>query len=508
MMDRACQLLSFAWCDGIACFMAALALSLAPAPAAGQEEATPAAARWREYSFGLSLLPPPGSYIQQPPPPTGAERFYLPNGSAIQVSIEQTQGGGDPAGRSFSSFGVHGPTRIEAGDTTIERGGAADAKMFIRLGDGLTSLEEVMQFTVGQVAAIDPKAVILDQRDGLTLAGHHPAAVIYFRIPAGREPQWILGLGVMQIDPQSFAVLRLESASESFAEDRPLFERTLHSLEIQSPDELDAWRDELLTRADAWRRTINTERIHAALHQEQWFRVVDGDRDVGWIRIEQQPQEYLASNGVSVRIRSRMFTLVRNPRGERDVGAPPVVEKAIDSDNFFFLGDDRETEVWTIHSTLRAAHDPQPNPARANPARRANPPRADQPFSRWEQGAASGPTITLTRGDQRIRWVRPEKAYLSQVESLLLGALLPHDQETMYGFYAYHPESGRLAFLTAQVIPRQTGGFELRIRPTPDAREHLYTYDPAGKLLSWRMPTGRSILAADPQEIQRIWRGR
>ena len=459
--------------------------------------------RWREHSFGLSLVPPSGSSLQRPPPPRALDRFILPSGSVIEVSIDQTRGGGDSSGELFSSFGVQGATRIESGDIRIVKGADRNAKMVIKLGDGLMTLDEVIKFTVDQVAVIDPKAVILDQRDDLKLSGGHPGGWIYFRIPAGREPEWILGLGVMQIDPRHFAVLRLESAPGSFDGDRAAFEATFRSLQVQHPRELDAWRRNLLESGDGWLRSLDAADLHAALQPQQWFRVMDGKQDIGWVKIEQKPEKLLGMNGVAVRIRSRLYTVVRQLRsGGRDVAASGLVEKAQDSDNFFFLSDDRQSEVWTILSTLRSPNSVAP---------RSGGTTRDTPFTRWEHGTTSGgavPIITLNRGDQKIKWLRPDRAYLSQVELLLLGRLLPHEQETEMGFYAYHAGSGRLAFLTVHIVPGADGGFELRIRPRPDAHEHVYAYDAAGRLQRWHMPTGRLIVATTPDEMKRVWKGR
>lgn len=463
--------------------------------------------RWREYSFGLSLIPPPASFVRQPPPTHAAERFYLSNGSAIQIALEKSLGLEDPAAQRLSSFGVQGATRIESGDEHIETA-ETSTRMFVQLGDGLTSVAEVMQFTVQQVAAVDPKAVVIDQRDEINLQGHD-AAIIYFRIPAGREPQWTLGLGIMQIDPRHFAVLRLESTPQTFDADRPVFEKVFHSIRVEPREELHAWRNDLLSQGDKWLRTITPEKLIEAAKTEQWFRIVDGKRDVGWIRMEQRPEEYLAEPGLAVHIRSRIFTTVRNPRSQNDVGAPPMIEKAHDSENFFFLNEKRDSEVWTIHSTLRPANKPLPNLANAPPrADRANPINAstDQAFSQWEQGAASGPTISVTRGDQRVRWLRPEIAYLSQVESFLLGSLFPREDQAQYGFYAYHPQTGRIAFRTVRTTIDSEGNLELHVRPTPDAREDIYRYAADGSLQSWRLPSGRAVLASSPNEIKRIWR--
>src|SRR5690606_28074650 len=121
-------------------------------------------------------------------------------------------------------------------------------------------------------------------------------------------------------------------------------------------------------------------------------------------------------------------------------------------------------------------------------------------------------TITVHRQSptdiKDLSWQMPTQGYLSQVELLLLPALLPHDQATEMAFYAYYADEGRLTLRTFRVQPLGDGRYQVHDRPAPDRMEGTSVYDAQGRLIQRQTVNGLLIVPAQPEQIQQIWRAR
>jgi hypothetical protein len=357
-----------------------------------------------------------------------------------------------------------------------------------------------------QVGVVYPWAKVLRQRTDMTVSGH-PAGVFYVVIAPEKGPRWVLGQGFFQITPSSYALLEIAiNKREDYAAVQPAFEALLRSMSLQDPRQLEAERKQMLERGSAWIKTIDSKALNAVLVPEQLLRIVQSDKDVGFIKITQQRDKELGAAGIRVKVQTRL-----------DLGG-----SAYDTVCWFFLADDGVLELWSVNTTvhpLGAAADagaPGPGPgAGPGASNRAGPPTSAQ----WsEAGVRSGDKITVTREaltdktskgwDLRELGELPRSAYVTQVHTFLLQRLLPHDKPLEVAFYAYYVNSGKLSIRTERVVPEEGGGYTVYSRPGLDVAEEATRYDATGRMLERSLGEGRVVKPTTAAELQRIWGAR
>lgn len=401
--------------------------------------------RWRDQAYGLSLRPPLGS------------RLIEQTGDAYLVRILDQQG------------------RFQM---------AASVK---RSRQRLT-MDAVVGSISMQLKSAQPSAKKSDpvrqKVDG------HDATVMYFTYPQpAKGPDAIIGYCMVQMDAQSFAILELQCSADHAEQHIPTFERVIGSVEFTDQKELAKRREEAIERASQWlSRTRSPQRmkqLREQLREQQYFRILDGTKDIGYMRIRQATETIdLARKkqpGIRVEIQSR---LVKQNRTTIDTLAK------------FFLADDDTTELWTVTTTLR-----QPAPNRPEPIK--------QTFT--ETGLRSGTNINITvngpRGADQLRFNRPKRGYLSQVEAKLLPQIMPTDRAATYGFYWYNSATNKLTYRTEQVTPALSG-FVITTRLGPNAPALRATYDGNRRLVEQQLSATRKLVATDKQTIMRLWQNR
>lgn len=411
-------------------------------PASGEPSAQELLApqRWQEGAYGLSLRPPLGAQIAQQAADEALVRFTWQDRASIELLIRHS--------------------KIEV------------------------DLETVQKEALNQFAFAYPSAVVLED---VTLAlANRPAVKLYYRVPDPKRGDWVLGQGLILIDPVTLAVLQFRTSADHFEQDRPYFEAVLQSVELADPQELDRQRHMRIAQGELWRKDLTPQKLRQALGEPQWFRVLKDGRDVGFIRMRQQSEKVLAEPGISIEVQSRVQA---------------TAEEVIDSLGEYFASDDGKTELWSIRTTRR--------PARSQPLNQSQDP---QELTWVETGVRSGATITVHRQSptdiKDLSWQMPTQGYLSQVELLLLPALLPHDQATEMAFYAYYADEGRLTLRTFRVQPLGDGRYQVHDRPAPDRMEETSVYDAQGRLIQRQTVNGLLIVPAQPEQIQQIWRAR
>lgn len=396
--------------------------------------------RWQEQSLGLSFRPP-----------LGARLIRESLSDALLRIVEEDR------------YQIH---------------------LFIRRLREPRSLGELLQSTLLQVAAADRSARLLDQRQARIQ--NHPAALVYILIPEKQRNSWILGHALVQVDPQTFVHLRLEGLQEHYAKIRPLFEALFQSIQLEDPALLEARRRQLLENAQELLNRLDPASLRPRLIAEQWFRILENRKDIGYMRIQQSTARMLQTDGLRVEIQAHM----------------DLDQEIMDSESSFFLSQDRHQEIWSIRTTLRSR----------DALLRPNLPRPLPPQNTWvETGVRNGRQIEVQRdtptGPVRQVWEQPQ-AYLSQVEVHLLALVLPRDRAVEYGFYAYYPNTGKLSFRTERVEPTGDGTIRVYSRPAPDQEEQISRYDLAGRLLERQLGPTRQLIPASRAELAAIWNWR
>ncbi|MBI1369106.1 MAG: hypothetical protein GC162_10685 [Planctomycetes bacterium] len=322
---------------------------------------------------------------------------------------------------------------------------------------------------------------ILDVKDR-KVAGL-PAVVIYNSSPLADGRQIIMGQAIMQMDPQTFAILDMRSEIKNAGVSQPTFEAVLDSMEIEDPKAIAAQREAALQAGANWRRGVDLKKLHASLVPEQYYRIVDAEgRDIGYMRVRQTDEAVGGKKGVSVEMQSRIA----------------AQQYYFDSIGTVFLSDDDSMEAWKTITTRK------PQVVRGN-----GPQQGFQ--NSTESGIRTGDAITVTtdapQGAGKRDYARPKIGYLSQVESYLLPQLLPIDRPGTYAFYFYSALEGKVGFRTDTVTP-MLSGVVIETRLSPNDAPRKATYDANRKLVEKDLGGGNKMIPATAADIQRIWQNR
>ncbi len=407
--------------------------------------------RWSEPSFGISLQPPTDATLQQ--------------------------------GRRGDALAV-----FQSPDYTIS--------VHLRETNFAMEIADVARRAVEQMALPYPNAILM--RDRPIKPAGLPGALLYFKIPDRQRPTWIMGQALVQIDPFTVVLIRLETDEMNFGQVQPIFEAVVNTLGVASPEELDAQRKEQIARGVAWRQTLTTEKVHAALMPEQWFRLVKNKKDIGYMRMLAHRGEEWDTEGIRVDIDVHM---------ESD-------NQTVDTESRYFLTDDGRREVWSVKTAMR--------PRVRTTARRRNATplvaeslwvetglRADRKVEVGRNSVTVN-VISVDRKDpsssERLEWDKPPEGYLAQVEAQLLGSLLPRNEAATYGFYAWSSSTRDISFRTDRVEPLPNGDYLVHTRLSPTQPEQTSRYDAQGRLLHRMLPDGTEIRAANANEIKTIWK--
>ncbi|MBI1371202.1 MAG: hypothetical protein GC159_00340 [Phycisphaera sp.] len=314
------------------------------------------------------------------------------------------------------------------------------------------------------------------------------AGVLKFHSPQALGGPVFVAFGIVPIDMASFVVLEIRCDYDNREKVEPIFDAVLASVEFGDLKELQEVRRKQLDMTRSWRQAmadggINAT-IEAALIPEQWYRIIEKNKDVGYVNIVQKHGERELRKGTIVTVRSRVA----------------VKGKYVDSLDQYFLSDDDEMEAWSQRATER------PEIAVLAPRGKAAP----QNPTIVKTGIRTGPHLTITiddpTGKHATEYVRPDVGYLSQVESWLLPQILPINRPGTYGFYYYNPEERKITFRTDKVIPALTG-YTVITRLTPNAPEIHANFDRQRQLIEKRAGATR-VISATREQIEGLWRGR
>jgi hypothetical protein len=467
--------------------VASLVLAACALSTWAQESDVEQSRTWQYEALGMTLTLPPGMHAQERAPARTLARFVGPGGEdnyAITLRLKQFE---------------------------------------LETKDDILSIRQIMEVSFAEVEATwRGRYKVVDGKDGFQV-GPYQAGCIYFRIDdlrrplllglrrdalpivAGPKKPWVFGQVFIQTGLAEFVLLQLDVDAQRFDVVRPIFEDMIQSLRLDM-QQRDRQRAELAKQFVAWRPQINTAVLRAACIDDQWFRIVDGKQDVGYMHVQQRPEHRdMGVAGIQVRIESHVTDRVRDT----------------DTLSKFFLSNDGESEVWSVVMTHRPSQ-PQKGQRSAKPKplrlalkgkdRNAILPgiELEADATTWvETGIRSGKVIKLTRrrGDGATKeheWERPD-IYLSQVQLHLLGQLGASSPWSKMGFYVYSPSVGKIMFHTEKLERSDDQTYRRVSQPTPDSPPFIMTYDAQGRLQSQIIPGGRRLLPTSRKQIALMW---
>ncbi len=485
----------------------------APAPAAGDEESLLSEERWRDSGYGLSLRPPADArlferYVDDPLPwslgQSGQPRKLVmrPLGNRLRVMplAGLLQQSADEAGEDRQLLEqIRGRRALVTAEKATFIAHKTDKALLLMAGKPgelirLYVFDTTVPLAVSDFAALMvthvgvdvPSALILKKK--LQETGGRPGALVYYRLPDPGRRDLLLGQAMMQVHDKTFAMLQLEGPHVMAESLQPKFEAVAASMAVDAPDQLDQLRRGQIQRGVTWRQLIDTDQLHEAIEPRQLFRIIEADRDIGYMTIDMTLAQKDRHFGIEVVVRARLHE-------------GPHVQDTLSE---FFLADDDSYEVWSIRTTARAHA-----PADGRPLPDEDAPAAGPGVITWaETGWRIGDTIEVKRpgrADQKTRrWTRPE-GYLSQVELHLIESLLPQDTEQTLGFYAYLPTANKLTYRTISIAPLPDFGYRLFTQAGPGRGQVMSQYDPVGRVVGRRYSGGRAMLVTSEKEFRKIW---
>ena len=354
--------------------------------------------------------------------------------------------------------------------------------LYIKKSSTDLAIQSLTPKAIHQLGSVYPSAIIL-QQNSLHLRGR-AGVVIYFKIPDKKRSDWVMGQTFIQLDPRTFVMLKLETDHRHFPEVQKIYEAVVHSVEVQNPKELDQQRAQQIGNGQAWLKQLTPARLHQNIRPEEWLRIVENNRDIGYMCIKNKTDASMGLSGVRVDIQTRLF----------------LGKNIYDSTSNFFASDDGMQEFWSIRTTMR--------PIKPALAQKTN---APPNINSWaETGVRSHDKITVSlerpSGIEKFEWQQPPQGYLSQIKVHLLDRLLGYQESPTMGFYAYHPNSQKIVYRTTTVQTAPDGTVAIHARPSPEQDEFITYYSPDGQFIKRLLPGGRLILPATKKELAVKWR--
>ncbi len=344
-------------------------------------------------------------------------------------------------------------------------------------------LADVIKSAQDQIKSIQPASSVMGRE--LKRIGELDGVIIYFQMPQPRGNDALVGQVIAQLDANRFVVMELRCAIQLGQQTIPTFEAVAQSLKVADQQQISARRREAVGRAHDWKQQLRIEDLRKALVPEQFFRLTEKGRDIGYLRIRQEwSKDGVKANpqpGVNVEVQSRMV----------------ISGTTLDSRSAMYLSDSDIVELWTTTTTFRQAENTGKDAVRTV----------------TEAGARRGDQISISVNDshtmkkRNFTYKRPVLGYLSQVESQLLGQLVPRDRASVYGFYWYLPRTNKLTYRSDRITPTLTG-YVMTTTLTPNGEPLRSTYDGEGRLLSKQLGGRRELVATTQEKILQRWKTR
>lgn len=536
---------------------------------------------WQEYSYGLSFQVPVGAVLDTTVTPQRVAAVMVPDKYEITVQIlpvqsvlPNTKGNIKDIPEEDSAFmpgriGRNNYEETPSGKRVVE----SNAIVPVLESDELPTIQEINKLAVNQqlrflkaenygsfkvrmfkdlVFTPPPPPPLPPELAGTIQPETKPAPqppiepgftayVSYFSYvekrantkntpEAGRDTgqSMVMGELVVMLSPKTFLSVRLRTNAQDLEKSQQVFESLLTSFKCMSQPQMVELRKKLIEDGE---KAIAGKKLPTdpqAYPGKLWYRVMEGDKDVGYMLITDGIDTKNKQPGVRVLIETRTYRNNIAFVGESD----------------FFLPHDQNLETWSIKL---AEERPQPAGANATPGlggtRSTTPNRTPAPppstttlppvrrpgSAPLRPGYTVGPppalfwsetgtfdsqnkSVMVTRQESKdvskdtVEWKDLQGGFLTQVQSLLIQRLLPVDKPGTYGFYCYNPQSGNIFFRTERVVPDPSGkGCIIYTRASPEQREIVSKYDDLGRLTQRDLPNGQSIKSVSPAELTGIW---
>jgi len=497
--------------------------------------------RWGEVRYGLTIREPIESLRTEQTRDGGLARWVVPGEVSVTLDIQQ---GMMADGWLFQKM------ERDDGSFAVAGGGDDVRQEPLRLNSLIADL-------TGSIEAAGARQVVNSEMHKWVEVGDYIGYINYFAVfPRGEDAvPWLYGIALLQLDDFNVVILRMECELETAESATSTFESMLHSIEVETPDDaikrLRGWMDAGREVLDA----LTEQDRQRVMHPDRLFRIrelVPGrngrveEVDIGYMRIWQRHQDTDYYEELLAQVRAE-----RNDPEARLEGIDGFTTpgNALVMQSFYraqgsqinrlreYLDADEDAdidEVWNFKTELRqpgqqrygrheglwvetgVRDDLRPSPGsspvnRIQIVREGTPPRqiTDYVLARERQRPLVAPSArpeALPSGDiTSHQWQTPERGYMSQVDAMIVPALLPPDVEQTYGFFVYHPDSSSLAFRVMRVVPQPGGGKLVFIRPTIDLAEEAMEFDGNGNLVRWLFPDGRSMVQTTRDELARLW---
>ena len=418
--------------------------------------------RWQENSHGVSILPPLGAKVHQRSVDDAILRINAKDGYAINLFIKKSQ-------NEMTIDGVRSEALLEMG----------------------------RNFPAATVLADEIKT--LDDRDMLK---------IHFFLPRTKKGPWVTAQCFVQLAPTVFVLFQMESPKTTYDLAKPVYDAVISSLQLTDPKQLLVQREQLLDAGDQLLGKLNFSVLKKQLVPEQWFRFVEGDRDIGYMRIRQ--------DFGNLDKRTHLDNAVTNRQGFKvEVMARMEIGQSLyDSVNVCYVSEEHDEKIWSIRTTERPLDARKMQHLRLRDEKQlkfdVQEIQMDYPNTWVETGLMSHRKIQLNRhnpsNERQFQWALPSKAYLSQVDLYLLPMLLADEPDGTWGFYAYHANSSKVSFRTERVEHKADGRYVVYSRLTPeDIHEQVTEYESNGKIVVRTLAGGRKLIPAQRYQIERLW---
>lgn len=408
---------------------------------------------WSELSYGLSLRPPLGCQLFKQAYDELLLRIQGEEGYLIAVSIKKSQIDPDDA------------KRVKA---------TSHNKSVLDL-----DIDKMTAIAISQMATAQPSAVVI-QKQAFRLADR-PAGLVAFEYPDAKRVHRVFAQTFIQIDPTVFVWITLEAEAKKYQEILPIYHALLAGVKLEDPAKIEAERKAWLDRGQTFYVSLDATKLNRAMVPEQWFRLLENGRDIGYVRQLQGSDKRMDMPGLRVDIQAHM----------------KLDDQTVDSLSQMFVSQDMSHEIWSVGTTVRLT-----NPKEKMPA------GALKEVTSTETGIRSKGQITVNRqtisgAAQDYQWQVPP-VYLSQVEIQVIQPMLPKANQ-IYGFYAYYPNLGKMALRTERVVVEPDGQVTVYSRPSPEQSEQVSRYDASGKLVYRQLSEQRRLVPATKTEIMSLW---
>jgi len=355
--------------------------------------------------------------------------------------------------------------------------------LFVKRSKSLLSVKKVAAEAKVQILGQVSINRILEEK--FRTIADQPAAVLYAHTKSSDGKDLLVGQAIIELDPKTYAILEITSLLRDYPVAHGTFEVVLDSMQRLNPRQIAEQREAAIELGAEWRASVSIKDLHDALIGEQYFRILEGKNDLGYMRVRQRTATKDGTRGVSVEVQSRIT----------------AGQFYYDSLATSFLADDDSIEMWKVTTTRK--------PAAPRSSASSNKDENTQTFV--ETGVRAGDQITVTtdgpRGSDKRKYGRPKIGYLAQVEAWLLPQLLPVDRPGTYGFYFYSSNHNTVGFRTDQVTPTLSG-YTIMTRLTPNDPQRKAVYKSNRTLVEKELGEGRRLVPASAAMIKQLWQNR